>query len=96
MSANWNRILEKRKILVKEYFKKTERDKDKSRKEIERKRRYARKAEDSEKVTKGSPLSYQRSTGSKSNFEKKKKKENVDNKKTKKNKIKIENSYGLG
>lgn len=94
MSANWNRIFEKRKILVKEYFKKTERDKDKSRKEIERKRRYARKAEDSGKVTKGSPLSYQRSTGSKSNFEKKKKKKTLTTKNIKK--IKIENSYGLG
>lgn len=39
----------KMKNIDKGIFKKTERDRDKSKKEIERKSRYARKAKDSEK-----------------------------------------------
>lgn len=49
----------KMKNIDKGIFKKTERDRDKSKKEIESKSRYARKAKDSEKVTKGNSLSYQ-------------------------------------
>ena len=65
----------------KKKFKKTERDRDKNRKKIEKKSRYTRKTEDSEKVTKDNFLSYQ--NGFKWNFVKKKKRKKIKKKKKK-------------